>query len=160
MKDGRESRYQLKLREVFKLQSDKHASSQILSKLYFRSISRKFVNKFLQIQEGLGHKNVIASSIYIDPDLRPFSWPDLLTGVGTSPPSDDCRSWYSWKHGTMHRFVWHSGQWYFVFRRRIRPWASIVFQQKLQPSAGPGRSVGQWLDRVAVSKDKSLRVEA
>lgn len=60
----------------------------------------------------------------------------------------------------MHKFVWHSGQWYFVLRRRILPCASIVFQQKLQPSAGPGRSVGQWLERVVVSKDKSLRVDA
>lgn len=61
--------------------------------------------------------------------------------------SADWRSWYSWKHGTMHRFVWHSGQWYLVLRRRIRPWASIVFQQKLQPSAGPSRTTGQWLER-------------
>jgi len=58
-----------------------------------------------------------------------------------------CRSWYSWKHGTMHRLVWHSGQWYLVLRRKIRPWPSIVFQQKLQPNAGPGRKRGQCPDR-------------
>lgn len=62
--------------------------------------------------------------------------------------------WYklTWKHGTIHRFVWHSGQWYFVFLRKIRPCASIVFQQKLQPRAGPGRRTGQWHDR-----DPSMR---
>lgn len=92
--------------------------------------------------------------------MRPFRAPALFAGTGASFPSDDWRSWYSWKHGTMHKFVWHSGQWYFVLRRKIRPWASIVFQQKLQPSAGPGRSVGQWLDRVAVSNERSFLVEA
>lgn len=57
------------------------------------------------------------------------------------------RSWYSWKQGTIHKFVWHSGQWYLVFRRKIRPCASIVFQQKLQPNAGPGRITGQCWER-------------
>lgn len=54
----------------------------------------------------------------------------------------------------MHKLVWHSGQWYFVLRLKIRPCVSIVFQQKLQPNAGPGRMAGQWLDRV-VSKENS-----
>lgn len=65
-----------------------------------------------------------------------------------------CLSWYSWKQGTMQRLVWHSGQWYLVLRRSIRPWASIVFQQKLHPNAGPGRMAGQWLDR-GLSKENS-----
>lgn len=39
---------------------------------------------------------------------------------------------------------------YFVLRRRIRPCASIVFQQKLQPSAGPGRITGQCWDRASI----------
>lgn len=66
------------------------------------------------------------------------------------------RSWYSWKHGTMHRLVWHSGQWYLVFRLRMRPWASIVFQQKLQPNAGPGRITGQCCERFSreISRNK------
>lgn len=66
------------------------------------------------------------------------------------------RSWYSWKHGTMHKFVWHSGQWYLVFRRNIRPCASIVFQQKLQPNAGPGRITGQCWERFSneISRNK------
>lgn len=70
-----------------------------------------------------------------------------------------CRSWYSWKHGTMHKFVWHSGQWYFVFRRKIRPWASIVFQQKLQPNAGPGRITGQCWERFSneISRSKCCK---
>lgn len=61
-----------------------------------------------------------------------------------------CRSWYSWKHGTIHKLVWHSGQWYFVLRRNMRPCASIVFQQKLQPSAGPGRITGQCWERFSI----------
>ena len=36
-----------------------------------------------------------------------------------------------------------TGQWYFVFRRRMRPLASVVFQQKLHPSAGPSLAFGQ-----------------
>ena len=36
-----------------------------------------------------------------------------------------------------------TGQWYFVFRRKIRPFASVVFQQKLHPSAGPSLAFGQ-----------------
>lgn len=66
------------------------------------------------------------------------------------------RSWYSWKHGTMHRLVWHSGQWYLVFRLSMRPWASIVFQQKLQPNAGPGRITGQCCERFSreISRNK------
>lgn len=42
----------------------------------------------------------------------------------------------------------HSGQWYFVFRLKNLPRASIVFQQKLHPKAGPERNNGQWSDRV------------
>ena len=37
----------------------------------------------------------------------------------------------------MQRLVWHSGQWYFVFLRKILPLPSVVFQQKLQERAGP-----------------------
>ena len=37
----------------------------------------------------------------------------------------------------MQRLVWHSGQWYLVFLRRILPLPSVVFQQKLQERAGP-----------------------
>lgn len=71
------------------------------------------------------------------------------------------RSWYSWKHGTIHRLVWHSGQWYLVLRRNIRPCASIVFQQKLQPSAGPGRITGQCCDRFSIetSRSKCYQIE-
>lgn len=47
----------------------------------------------------------------------------------------------------MHRLSWHWGQWYFVFLRSVLPWASIVFQQWLQRSAGPGRNTGQWPTR-------------
>ena len=36
-----------------------------------------------------------------------------------------------------------TGQWYFVFRRRMRPLESVVFQQKLHPSAGPSLAFGQ-----------------
>ena len=43
----------------------------------------------------------------------------------------------------MHKFAWQSGQWYFVFLLKIRPWLSFVFQQYLQPSAAPVRSTGQ-----------------
>lgn len=70
-----------------------------------------------------------------------------------------CRSWYSWKHGTMHKFVWHSGQWYFVLRRRMRPCASMVFQQKLQPNAGPGRMTGQCCERFSneISRSKCCK---
>ena len=68
-------------------------------------------------------------------------------------------SWYCWKHGTtmniwyfsrlfgkalllpMQRLVWHSGQWYLVFLLRMRPLPSVVFQQKLQESAGPSRAL-------------------
>lgn len=56
-------------------------------------------------------------------------------------------SWYSWKQGTMQRLVRHSGQWYCVFRRRILPHSSTVFQQKLQLSGGPERTAGVWLAR-------------
>lgn len=73
-------------------------------------------------------------------------------------PSASCRSWYCWKQGTIHRLVWHSGQWYLVFRRRIRPWASTVFQQKLQPSAGPCRNSGQWLERHSGPRPSGLRL--
>lgn len=81
----------------------------------------------------------------------------VLTVVvdGTDPAASLVwRSWYSWKQGTMHKFVWHSGQWYLVFLRKIRPCVSIVFQQKLQPSAGPGRTAGQWLD-LGLSRENS-----
>lgn len=71
---------------------------------------------------------------------------ETVPAVSLFPPAS-CLSWYSWKHGTMQRLVWHSGQWYFVLRRKIRPWPSIVFQQKLQPNAGPGRNRGQCPDR-------------
>lgn len=73
---------------------------------------------------------------------------------GASPLSLFCRSWYSWKHGTIQRFVWHSGQWYLVLRRKIRPWSSMVFQQKLQPSAGPARMTGQCCDRLSVESSR------
>lgn len=133
----------------------------------YRSTQRRWEKnspKFLFLSNWsnlvLGHKTWFITKLYIDPDLRLFNALALFAGVGASFPSAVCRSWYSWKHGTMHKFVWHSGQWYFVLRRKILPCASIVFQQKLQPSAGPGRRVGQWLERVAVSKDKSLRVDA
>lgn len=66
-----------------------------------------------------------------------------------------CRSWYSWKHGTIHKFVWHSGQWYFVFRRNMRPCASMVFQQKLQPNAGPGRITGQCFERLSIDNSRT-----
>jgi len=54
----------------------------------------------------------------------------------------------TWKQGTRQRFILHSGQWYFVFRLKNLPRASMVFQQKLHPSAGPERNNGQWSDRV------------
>jgi len=44
----------------------------------------------------------------------------------------------------MHRLVWHSGQWYFVFLLKILPLPSVVFQQKLQERAGPSLALGQW----------------
>lgn len=47
----------------------------------------------------------------------------------------------------MHKLVLHSGQWYLVFLRSVRPWLSMVFQQKLQPKAGPSRCTGQWPER-------------
>lgn len=34
----------------------------------------------------------------------------LLLSLDACGSEEFCRSWYSWKHGTMHRFVWHSGQ--------------------------------------------------
>jgi len=71
---------------------------------------------------------------------------ETVPAVSLLPPAS-CLSWYSWKHGTMQRLVWHSGQWYLVLRRKIRPWLSIVFQQKLQPNAGPGRKTGQCPER-------------
>lgn len=79
---------------------------------------------------------------------------ELLPLAGSSPDSLFWRSWYSWKHGTIHRLVWHSGQWYLVLRRKIRPWSSIVFQQKLQPSAGPGRMTGQCCERLSVDSSR------
>lgn len=47
----------------------------------------------------------------------------------------------------MQRLVRHSGQWYWVFRRRILPHSSTVFQQKLQLSGGPDLTAGVWLAR-------------
>lgn len=62
----------------------------------------------------------------------------------------------------MHRFMWHSGQWYLVLRLKIRPQLSTLFQQKLQPRAGPGRRAGQWPDLLTgspSSKDEPLADE-
>lgn len=39
---------------------------------------------------------------------------------------------------------------YLVLRRKIRPCASMVFQQKLQPNAGPGRMTGQCCERASI----------
>lgn len=105
--------------------------------------------------------DIVKNTYIVWDDLSPLRPLALLAGIEASlPPSTDCLSWYSWKHGTMQRLVWHSGQWYFVLRRKILPCASIVFQQKLQPRAGPGLKVGQWLDLGCDSNDKSLRVDA
>lgn len=69
-----------------------------------------------------------------------------VNAIGSAGVPLLCLSWYSWKQGTIHKFVWHSGQWYFVFLLNILPCASTVFQQKLQPNAGPDLTTGQWLD--------------
>lgn len=69
---------------------------------------------------------------------------ELVFGKGLRVDISRGRSWNSWKQGTMHKLIWHSGQWYFVFLLNIRPCVSIVFQQWLHPSAGPGRWTGQW----------------
>lgn len=81
---------------------------------------------------------VVVDVVYMEPVLVSI----LLICLSDSWTLSICL-WYSWKHGTMHRLVRHSGQWYLVFRRNTRPWGSVEFQQKLQPRAGPPRSTGQ-----------------
>ena len=47
-----------------------------------------------------------------------------------------------------------TGQWYLVFRRRIRPLESVVFQQKLHPSAGPSLAFGQCPNWSVVTRER------
>lgn len=107
-------------------------------------------------------KNVDGRFVYTDDPLfgccrngGAFELPSPLPPLdGVSPDSLFWRSWYSWKQGTMHRLVWHSGQWYLVLRRKIRPWSSMVFQQKLQPRAGPVRMTGQCCERLSIESSR------